>query len=184
MSHEYDDDAPRFDVQPHRGQTVLVLGILSLFFVQLILGPIAWVMGRNDLREMDRGRMDPTGRDSTNAGKICGMVATFLGAGGLAVSFLVIFFCMGMPVLMGLMGTAGSSGTKSAPAIRMDAGRTEQDPIATKMLQIENLDQHDVITCPKCNELVMYPEGYDNNLWFRCAKCRAVFKGPQDGAEK
>jgi len=56
---------------------ILVLGILGLVFCQ-ILGIVAWVMGNGDLKEMDAGMMDPTGRGTTNAGRICGMIATIL----------------------------------------------------------------------------------------------------------
>ena len=44
---------------PHRGGAVLALGILGLV-VCFICGIIAWVMGKNDLREIDAGRMDPS----------------------------------------------------------------------------------------------------------------------------
>ena len=62
---------------PHRGVVVLVLGILGLV-VCFICGIIAWVMGNNDLREMEAGRMDPSGRGLTQAGKICGMISCIL----------------------------------------------------------------------------------------------------------
>jgi hypothetical protein len=64
-------------MKPHRGATILVLGILGLVVCQL-LGIAAWVLANEDLREMDAGWMDPSGRDLTNAGRICGMVATAL----------------------------------------------------------------------------------------------------------
>jgi hypothetical protein len=63
--------------KPHRGSVILVLGILGLVVCQL-LGIAAWVMGNNDIQEMDQGLMDSSGRDLTNAGRICGMVATAL----------------------------------------------------------------------------------------------------------
>ncbi|NOS70755.1 MAG: DUF4190 domain-containing protein [Verrucomicrobia bacterium] len=64
-------------MKPHRGTLILVLGILGL----VICGPrgiAAWIMGNADLKEMDSGAMDPSGRSTTNAGKICGMIATIL----------------------------------------------------------------------------------------------------------
>ena len=64
-------------LRPHRGGVILAFGILGLAVCQLF-GVAAWVMGNNDLREMDRGYMDPTGRDLTIAGRILGMVATIL----------------------------------------------------------------------------------------------------------
>jgi hypothetical protein len=78
---------PRRDAVPHRGPLILVLGILSLVFcwtwlMPIVLGPIAWIMGHNDLREMRAGRMDPDGQGMTNAGMICGVISTILGALG------------------------------------------------------------------------------------------------------
>src|SRR5881398_2247484 len=34
----------RSDYEPHRGPMIMTLGIVSLFFAPLILGPIAWIM--------------------------------------------------------------------------------------------------------------------------------------------
>ena len=64
-------------MKPHRGTLILVLGILGLLLCQ-VLGIPAWIMGNNDLKEMDVGQMDPTGRSITNAGRICGIIATIL----------------------------------------------------------------------------------------------------------
>jgi hypothetical protein len=74
-------------MQPHRGTLILVLGILSL----VVCGPIgiaAWVMGNTDLKAIDSGSMDPAGRGSTNAGRICGMIGTILTAIGLVVGLV------------------------------------------------------------------------------------------------
>lgn len=87
----------RRDYEPHRGSTILTLGILSLFMCGPILGPIAWVMGNQDLSEIKAGRMDPEGESSTNAGKICGMVATLLSILGLLIGCLWI---AGMSVIL------------------------------------------------------------------------------------
>ncbi len=75
-------------MKPHRGTLILVLGILSL----VVCGPIgiaAWIMGNGDLKEIDAGRMDPAGRGNTNAGRICGMVGTFLTVIGFIVGLIV-----------------------------------------------------------------------------------------------
>ena len=64
-------------MKPHRGTVILVFGILGLVVCQ-VFGIAAWVMGNNDLREMNAGYMDSSGRDLTNAGRICGMIATVL----------------------------------------------------------------------------------------------------------
>lgn len=68
----------RRDLQPHRGSTILVLGILSIVlpFANLILGPLAWALGSADLRAIKAGRMDPAGEGTTKAGYICGIVGT------------------------------------------------------------------------------------------------------------
>jgi len=76
-------------VQPHRGAVVLVLGILGIV-VCFICGIIAWVMGNNDLRQMDAGAMDPTGRGLTRAGKICGMVSCILVIIGIVIWLLIV----------------------------------------------------------------------------------------------
>lgn len=71
----------RRDLAPHRGGMILVLGILAICGVaSLILGPIAWILGNNDLKEIREGRMDPEGEGQTNGGRICGMIATILHA--------------------------------------------------------------------------------------------------------
>lgn len=71
---------------------ILVLGILGLLLCQ-ILGIVAWVMGSSDLKEMDAGTMDSSGRSVTNAGKICGMIATILMIISLVVTvgFFILF---------------------------------------------------------------------------------------------
>lgn len=64
-------------MKPHRGTLILILGILSLV-ICAPLGIVAWILGSADLKEMDAGTMDPAGRGSTNAGKICGIIGTIL----------------------------------------------------------------------------------------------------------
>ncbi len=99
----YGDSGPRRDLMPHRGSAVLTLGIISIVaaavfgwcygvgtVASIIMGPIAWVMGNTDLTEIRAGRMDPDGEGSTNAGRICGIVGTALGALGL-VGWCIIF---------------------------------------------------------------------------------------------
>src|SRR5438105_13643672 len=67
----------RVDLQPSRGTLILVLGILSIVLCGF-LGPVAWIMGSNDLKEIRAGRMDPEGEGTTNGGRICGIIGTFL----------------------------------------------------------------------------------------------------------
>ena len=86
---------------PHRGTTVLVLGILALVLpCCFVLGIIAWVMGSKDLKEIAAGRMDPAGQGSTNAGKICGMISVLLGI--LAIVVWIISMIAGLSIFAAL----------------------------------------------------------------------------------
>jgi len=78
-------------LRPHRGTLILVLGILGLVCC-FICGIVAWVMGNNDLRDIDAGRIDPSGRGLTQAGKICGMIGVILWIVGLAIQVLLMLF--------------------------------------------------------------------------------------------
>lgn len=64
--------------QPHRGGVILTFGILGLFgcgcLIFLGFGIAAWVMGANDLKAMNEGRMDDSGRSLTQTGQILGMI--------------------------------------------------------------------------------------------------------------
>ncbi|HBB98566.1 MAG TPA: hypothetical protein DC054_24550 [Blastocatellia bacterium] len=75
-------------MKPHRGAVILAFGILGFVVCQLF-GIAAWVMADNDLKEMRRGYMDPSGRDLTMVGRILGMVATALMA--IPVVLLIFF---------------------------------------------------------------------------------------------
>ena len=86
-------------MKPHRATLILVLGILGLVLCAP-LGLVAWIMGNGDLKEMDAGAMDSTGRSTTNGGRICGMIATILMIVGLVI--------MGLVFGLGLIGTVAS----------------------------------------------------------------------------
>jgi len=88
-------------MKPHRATLILVLGILSLVLCAP-LGIVAWVMGNGDLKAMDAGAMDPSGRSTTNAGRICGMIGTIL----LIVGAVIVVLVFGL----GLMGAITSRG--------------------------------------------------------------------------
>jgi hypothetical protein len=100
----------RHEYEPHRGSLIMTLGIISLFFAHLILGPIAWIMGNHDLEAIRLGKMDPEGESATNTGRICGMISTILGIVGLVVA--VVFFCLWIGCFAAMVGTAGSKGGK------------------------------------------------------------------------
>lgn len=92
---DYDPPVRRRYAVDHRGSVILTLGILSLVICGIILGPIAWAMGAQDLKEIRAGRMDREGEGLTNAGMICGMIATIL--------HLVVF---GLWFLIAVIGAA------------------------------------------------------------------------------
>lgn len=73
--------------------TILVLGILSLVVCQ-ILGPIAWVMGNNELAGIDAGRRPPQNRGTAQAGRILGIISTVLMIIG--VVFLIVLLFIGL----------------------------------------------------------------------------------------
>jgi hypothetical protein len=77
-----------------------VLGILGLVCC-FICGIVAWVMGNNDLRDIDAGRIDPSGRGLTQAGKICGMVSVALQIVGLLIWLMIMAIGIGTSVEMG-----------------------------------------------------------------------------------
>jgi hypothetical protein len=86
-------------MKPHRATLILVLGILSLVCCAPC-GIFAWIMGNGDLKEMDSGTMDPSGRSNTNAGRICGMIGTIL---------LVLQLLAGVAWLVMFLGAAGAA---------------------------------------------------------------------------
>jgi predicted Zn finger-like uncharacterized protein len=100
-----DDDRPRprrsrSSMQPHRGTMILVLGILSLVAFAP-LGIVAWILGNADLAEMRAGRMDPEGEGQTNAGRICGMIATIL----MGLSLLCVCGIFAVAMVAGIAGS-------------------------------------------------------------------------------
>jgi hypothetical protein len=83
---------------PHRGSVILTLGILGLVVCPL-LGIAAWQMGNDDLRHMRYGRMDPSGRDLTSAGRVLGLVATGI--------FVIQIILIGLFLMGGLLAGHG-----------------------------------------------------------------------------
>lgn len=85
-------------LRAHRATLVLILGIIGLMCCMPV-GIIAWVLGHQDLKDMNAGVMDPTGRGMTQAGKILGMIS-------------VILFVLGAILWFGLVAV----GVLTAPA--------------------------------------------------------------------
>lgn len=72
-------------VRPHRGATVLTLGLLGLCFAFCplagwILSGGALEMAREDIKAMSDGKMDPSGIDLTRGGRILGHVAAIISS--------------------------------------------------------------------------------------------------------
>jgi hypothetical protein len=98
---DFDDMRPlRRSGVPHRGGTILALGIISLVifpYATVVCGPLAWIMGNTDLAEIRAGRMDSSGEGMVQAGRVLGMISTILILG--AILFLCLF--VGLIVMTG-----------------------------------------------------------------------------------
>jgi len=77
----------------HRGGLILAFGIIGLV-ICLPFGIAAWVMGNNDLREIEAGRMDPAGEGLTKAGKIVGMISCCLALLGIVINVLILLVAL------------------------------------------------------------------------------------------
>lgn len=71
---------------------ILVLGILSIFLLQIILGPIAWILGNNALKS---GTLDQAQLGQVTTGRICGIIGTILGVLGIILYIIVIAGVLG-----------------------------------------------------------------------------------------
>ncbi|MFE9579162.1 DUF4190 domain-containing protein [Nocardia sp. NPDC006044] len=81
---------------------ILILGILSLVFCQII-GPVAWVMGKRALNEIDASGGALGGRSNVMVGYVCGIIASALII--ISILFIVLF------VVLGVVGVWSSSST-------------------------------------------------------------------------
>jgi len=79
-------------MKPHRGTLILVLGILGLVLCGVFTAIPAWIMGSGDLKQIDAGQMDPSGRGTTNAGRILGIIGTILGILGILFFIAALAF--------------------------------------------------------------------------------------------
>ena len=87
-------------MKPHRGGAILALGIIGIV-VCFITGIIAWVMGSNDLKEMDAGMRDKSGYSLTKAGMICGIIGVILAV----LSVFWVVFVVGLSSVLGVLGS-------------------------------------------------------------------------------
>ncbi len=73
--------------EPVHSTLILVLGILSLVMCPL-LGPLAWSMGTTALRTLNTFDNYGPQRSIVTAGRICGMVSSFL-----FLAYLIVVLC-------------------------------------------------------------------------------------------
>jgi len=66
-------------IYPARGGTILTLGICALAVCSL-LGPIAWLMGNEELRRIRTGQTPGDRLSATTTGRVMGIIATVLFA--------------------------------------------------------------------------------------------------------
>jgi hypothetical protein len=107
---ERTDGPGRLDSEPHRANLIKTLGIMSIVCAPgvigggilavalgLGLGIAAWLMARRDLTRMRAAQMDRRGEASTRAGRILGIVGTFLNVAALMLiaAFLTAIFYFG-----------------------------------------------------------------------------------------
>jgi len=95
---------------PHRGVLVLVLGILGIIMCG-VFGVIAWVMGNRDVNQMQVGRMDPSGRGLTDAGRICGIIGTVLLCLQVAALLIWLLFIVFVIAVAGATAAGGARGS-------------------------------------------------------------------------
>lgn len=76
-------------LEPHRGTMILIFGIIGII-VCGIFAVLAWVFGNQDLKKMDSGIMDNSGRDTTNIGRILGIVGVCLWAAGIIIWIIML----------------------------------------------------------------------------------------------
>jgi hypothetical protein len=92
MAERQRSESPSYNqpivLKPHRAGTILALGIIGL----IICGPLciaAWLMGDSDIREMDAGIMDKSGRSTTSTGRALGVLGSILWI--IAIVYFIIF---------------------------------------------------------------------------------------------
>jgi hypothetical protein len=81
-----DDDRPKRRrggaLKPHHGVIILICAIVG-YFCPIVPAAIAVVWGTIDIKAMDNGEMDPSGRTLTNVGRILGIVFLILNVLGI-----------------------------------------------------------------------------------------------------
>ncbi|MEE2947021.1 MAG: hypothetical protein VX392_01760 [Verrucomicrobiota bacterium] len=74
-----DTGQPAFTSQlKHRGTLILTMGILGWLCCSYFTAIPAWVMGKEDIRLIEAGKMEQEGKGITKAGMILGMLSTIV----------------------------------------------------------------------------------------------------------
>jgi len=103
------------NLRPHRGGTVLALGILSITTagacgIGLILAIVGLVMGRGELKGISAGQIDPAGRNFVVTGRNCSII-------GLVIGLLILLFgLLYAGVVAAVIAGAASQASQRSPA--------------------------------------------------------------------
>jgi alpha/beta superfamily hydrolase len=120
-SQPYQPDSQGYVVNsyPERVNDKLImgLGVASIFLFQLILGPIAWILGTNAIRTIGAGRADPTGYSSANAGRI-------FGALGSAIGVVLIVILFNMSSILSKLDAGDARVGSTVQSVNLAQGRT------------------------------------------------------------
>ena len=87
-AHEVPPQQAYAQYEEHRGTMILVFGILGIACC-FPFGIAAWVMGNADMQKINAGIMDPEGKGTTNAGKICGIISVALASLGIILQIIL-----------------------------------------------------------------------------------------------
>jgi hypothetical protein len=85
-----DESSPPATLSPHRGRLALIFGLVGLFCCGFIAGLPAWIIARGDLKQINQGKMDPSGKGLARAGLYLGIFSTIFW--GLAMIWVLWSF--------------------------------------------------------------------------------------------
>lgn len=156
-------DAVPFDGPQHRAGLILSLGLTAMLALAITVvitsccpyvpidligvgvGIAAWTMGRRDLKKMDRGEMDPAGREKTRLGYALGLCAAAFGSFLVLLRFAVLGIVVVTMVLTAAFkpvppgGFAPPPPTTTAPQVSPASEDKETEPGVP--LDVQGLDR-------------------------------------------
>jgi hypothetical protein len=97
---QYGQSYPMAPQEHPQGTTVLVLGIVGIFFT--LAAPFAWYLGSKALKEIRASGQHYSNEQNINIGRILGMVFTILG-----IVTIVFFLIFTIIVTVAAMSSAG-----------------------------------------------------------------------------